>query len=660
MVRRSTVLGWVALATFGGLAACKTESSDASTATSTSTTSTGAGGTGGAGGTSSGGAGGAAASSLYVYSTTHDIPSGGTYDSHDGATIMILTSSQDPFTIQNKADGAITIESIEVVREGQIQAEEFGYLDKDIKPNPFAPASLEKDAKLDYYLNCSPAASGERKATIKIKYSGAASGEHAYSYLCHGTPGADFSVDPATVKARVYGGPGNSEDEMMGTLVADAAGNVYMTSTSELAQDRLNLVQVKADGSLGWAKQFSATHDFKAPDSLQNGQTGGTSGSLTMGSDGNLYLIAQASWTASNNNYYVYAAKIAPATGAILWEKAWGRVAQLKVGSDSSNPYAIDATSNDYVYITGTTQDSAQVLALALKKSDGSIFFQKQLEVVAQYNDKGFALRYDPMQKALYIGGQRSGNAGLLVRMNGVDTASPTLGWAKSIDLGTGGQVTGLDVDTNGNVYTSMRIAASGTAFLVGSVDPTGTLRWSKNYVGNPSDTNDAHVVRIADGSLWAAGRLATPNFDSQFGDGLLVKIDPATGAEQASAFYFSGKKVDQLAEHRVKGLAVANGKLLLGMQAYTATQNGVRYSGYWYKNPSKLDDAKLTLTDEPGAALSDIATGAVHGPNDANVPALGVTYADTPKTFVYQSAESKHDGTPPDADMMFIEMPQL
>lgn len=657
------LLGLVSIVALGAAACSGDDSGSSSTTTSTATgtggaTATGTGGSTGMGGTISTGTGGAPAA-LHVYSTTNDIPDGGTYDSHDGATIPVLTSSQDPFTIENEADGDITLDDIAIAIAGDVQGEEFAYLDKDVKPAAFAATKLAKGGKFDFYLNCTPVQTGERSATVTITYSGAASGSFSYKYLCHGTQGAVFAVPPADVKASVYGGPGNSEDELFGAMVTDAMGNAYLTSTSELAQDRLNVVQVKADGTLGWSKQFKANFDLKAPDSLQNGQTGGTSGSLAIGPDGSLYLVAQASWSASNNNYYVYVAKMKSTDGSVVWEKAWGRKTKLAIASDSSNPYAIDATGTT-VYVTGTTLDAAKVLVLALKADTGAVQFQKELEVVAGSNDKGFAVRYDATSKALYLGGQRSGNAGLLVKLAAADGTNPTLAWAKSVNLGTGGQVTGLELDAMGNVYAAMRVASGGTGYFIGSVDGTGKLRWSKQYAGNPSDTNDSHVVRLLDGSLWAGGRLGVPNFDSQFGDALLLKLDPATGAEQASAFYYSGKKAEQLGEHRVKGIGVANGKLVLGMQVYTATMNGVRYDGYWYKQPGMLVDGMLSLTAENGAGLADIATGIVQGPNDANGANLGVQVAAPPATFKFQPARDKHDGAPPDADMMFVSMPKL
>lgn len=666
MARKLGVATSVFAIAIGALAACN-DGQASSSSTSSATSTTGSGGTSGTGGmTGSGGMTGTGGqvgpTDLYVYSTTNEAENGGelfvpSSINSPSQQIAILTGNQDSFTIQNKAGGTITIDAIDIERPGEIQEEEFGFLDKDIKPAEFKPVSLDKDAKFDFYLNFSPAASGKRTANIVISYSGAASGTHSFKYTGLGTAGADFVTDPAGVKQYLYGTSNSTVDEQFGALAADADGNVYMTGNEESASDNLILYQVKKDGTLGWHKVFDAKYNFKAPDSLQNGQTGGTSGSLVMGPDKKLYLMAAGSWTVSNNSFYVYVAQVSPTDGSIGWEKIWSRVPVIGVASESSMAYALDVSDKN-VYITGDT-GSGQILALALKSTDGSVLFQREIELVKSLNDRGFAVRYDAASKALYIGGDADGQAAL-IKLKAADTASPSIEWTKFLGLGKASQVSGLDIDATGNLYAALGFGG-GSSFVVGSYDSTGKSRWVKHYAGSPTDKNNAHVVKITDGSLYAGGRLATPNFDGQQGDGCVLKLDPANGTEQAAMFYYSGKKAEQLTEHRVKGLAVVNDKLLLGLQAYTATMNGVRFWGYWYQDGGALADVTATVSDISGPVLTDLTKGVVAAPNNAGKNNnLELNYADASASFVFQKAQDKHDGFPPDGELMFIEMPKL
>jgi len=91
--------------------------------------------------------------------------------------------------------------------------------------------------------------------------------------------------------------------------------------------------------------------------------------------------------------------------------------------------------------------------------------------------------------------------------------------------------------------------------------------------------------VKFANDALYIGGRTGQSWYDSQMGDGKLIKLDAKSGGEIWSAFYFTGKGPDEMAEHRMKGLAVGDGKLYLVCQVYTGTKNGKPPDGdliYW------------------------------------------------------------------------------
>jgi len=233
------------------------------------------------------------------------------------------------------------------------------------------------------------------------------------------------------------------------------------------------------------------------------------------------------------------------------------------------------------------------------------------------------------------------------------------------VPVGTGGNFNAIDLDAQGNVYLGIDIRGAFTALGAASFDGTGTLRWAKQYVGLSGDKNDTHVVIFLDGAVYLAGRVAgAPAFDGQMGDGCLVKLNPADGAEQNAAFYYSGKKAEQLSEHRVKGIALAGDQLLLGVQAYTGNMNGVRFWGYWYEKGGTLADYMISPTAASTMTITTIAAGVVSPPksnNSAQPNIAGLTYGDIDMNqFKYQPAQDKKDDAPPDAELMFISMPKL
>jgi hypothetical protein len=175
-------------------------------------------------------------------------------------------------------------------------------------------------------------------------------------------------------------------------------------------------------------------------------------------------------------------------------------------------------------------------------------------------------------------------------------------------------------------------------------------LLWAKTYNGgSPSDASNIHLVKVVGTDVYLGGRIAQSNFDAQMGDGLLLKLKD-DGALAWSMFHFSGKGPDELAEHRVKGVAISGNTLWVGGQVYTGTYNGVRYAGYWYDGLGALEDYQPTLSDITSTAINELPAGVLL---DASTMRK---YADAPTSIVLQDAYAKKDGTPPDSDFFFTK----
>lgn len=619
----------------------------------------GHGGNGGSPGT--GGSGGQgpcnpASHPFALNSTTNDIPPCGSYYTplnNGTSTVTVFTQQQDPFTVHNTSNAPVQLEAISIVEATGVVDEEFKLQDSNLKDLDFMGATVPAGGKFDFYLRFFPVASGDRSAKVTLTYDGGKT--YDFTISGKGTPGADFNSDPKMTQTWLFGSSNTTTDEQAGGMVADAEGNMYFTGNEEESSDNLLVGRLNADGTLGWAKRINGQYNIKAVDSGQNSETGGTAGSVALGADGKLYVVAAASWTSSNNSFYALVSKIEPATGAVIWSKVWSSVPTISVASQSSIVYAIDASAPDRVFLTGATQGEAEIMAVALSATDGSVLFQKRIDIVAGSNDRGYAVKYAGGGN-LYIGGQTAGNAGALIKITGADGTNPQIGWTKRIALGTGGNVNAIDADASGNVFVGLDVRGLSSTLGIGSFDSAGATRWIKEYSGNPGDKNNVHVVKLIGNTLYAGGRTSPPNFDGQLGDGALVRMDPMTGAEIDSGFYFSGKGPDELCEHRVKGIAVAGNTLLVALQAYTSTMNGERYWGYWYKGLSNVQDfaSPPAVTDVTGT-MTTVAMG-VSQATSAVLPQLA--WEDVPASIVLQNAEAKTGGTPPDADVMLIRMP--
>jgi hypothetical protein len=559
-------------------------------------------------------------------------------------------------TIRNTSSNAVVLNSVTIEGQGNAQDQEWRLDTADIVETPLeiSGLTLEPDGYLDFYPRFMPVEGTARSALVTITYDGGTS--YTFTIDGEGSPSSTFLSVGSTTIEQLLGEAG--EDEQFGALVADPDGNAYFTANHETANDRIILARMNVDGSLGWAKLFDGPYSDRQIDPGQNSETGGAAGSLDFGSDGYLYLTGTYSWTPSNNSFYVWLAKVDPADGSLVWSNLWSSVETIGIARESSTAYALDATGSERVFVVGTTEGESQLLVLAFDMSDGSIVFGRKFEVAEGVNDRAYSVSYAG-DGVLYVGGQTAGNAGFVMRLTGVDGNSPEVDWFQQIGLGTGGNVNDLASDASGNVYATYDIRGAATIFGFGSLDSSGGLRWSRAYAGNEGAKHNVHAIELIDGTLYVAGRTAGVGFDGQMGDGNLVAIDPDTAQEIWSSTYYTGEGNTDLCEHRVKGIAIVDNRMIVGLQAYTGTQNGVRYSGYWYDGLG----ATVEFSDPPAVSAGSATMtliGVDDGDGDGFVQPidessdLSATWTDATQ-LIWQVASEKHDGSPPDADAMIM-----
>ena len=578
------------------------------------------------------------------------VTNNGTYgipNNFQGASVPLFTRQRDRVSVRNNTGAAITVRGVTVTLGAGMLPEEFTL---ENTATPAAPlvvsnASVAAGQSFDFYLRFFPVAGGVRTVSLAVDTS---AGAFTFTASGRGRPELAHFTRGTIDRERVYGA-GNA-DELAGALAGDAAGNVFFSANASQLVDGINddllVGRLNTDGALAWSRVFNGRNRDRAGDSGQNAETGGTSRSLSLGSDGALYAVASTAVDSNNNTFYVLVLKIDAATGNVLWSRAWSPSAMVRTASDSAEGYAIDATG-DSVLVTGTTNGNAQVLFLSLNKATGAVVAQRSIEVQAGVNDRGYTIRADGRGGA-YIGGITA-TTGLLLHVAGAQGASPTVDWARRVPISTGGNINDLDVDAAGNVYATLDVRGAQTAVGAASFDAMGNRRWAKTFRSDNSDRFNSHVVRVNGTTVYVGGRMGDGVLDRTQGDGVILALGAADGAYQWGSVHYSGTGSDEICQHRVKGFVFAGNRLVVASQVYTGNQNRTRYAGYWYDLPSTstADDFDVVPTMTTAMA-SPVAAG-----NARDAAMLGA-WMPAPAAAVLREPFPSREGSSPDADVLF------
>jgi hypothetical protein len=562
--------------------------------------------------------------------------------------LALFSEQREPMNLKNQTSKTVTVKSIALTPAAGNLPEEWSLQKYDIKAAPLEAngSTLAAGASLDFYVRFYPVLGTDRAATLKIDTD---AGALEVALSGRGAPDSAWAAGTTDESELVLGTP--NKEELVGTSVVDSSGAQFVTANVDFSTNEGLLVsKVSADGKLSWSKHWNGPFKDRARDPGQNAESGGGANSLSLDSAGNAYVVASVSTSNANSLFWGGIAKV-KTDGTLGWAKLWG-YGDPKVANQNAELYGVDA-SGSLVYAVGTTGGGSEggealVLFLALDPNTGTVKAKKAFDLNPTVNDRGYAVRGDGKGN-VYIAGMGGSNA-LLVKIKTADT-NPTLEWAKSVGLGVGGNLNALDVDKDGNVYVGLDVRGSLTAFAVGRFAPDGTLAWSKQFTSGSGEKNNVHVVRVFDGKLWVGGRIFMNGFDGQMGDGLVARLG-LDGSLEWSAFHFSGKGSDELAEHRVKGITAAGGKVRIASQVYTGNMNGVRYSGYWYGGQAALGTITVNVADLKSTKEYALGTGAM-----IDAASKSIAWEDPPAGVKLQGASAKKDGLPPDSDVMLTTL---
>jgi hypothetical protein len=565
------------------------------------------------------------------------------------STVALFSEQREPFTLKNTTTSPIQVIGMWLRTGPGVVTESFALQSNALNPTPLQTSgfAIEPGKSLDFYVRFYPVRGGLHEAKLVVSTN---AGNLDIKLSGRGQTEAAFYGNVAWEK--VHGAP--NKNELTTGMVADPQGALFLASNVvNTTYEDIMVSRVNGDGSLAWAKTWGGPFRDMSRDPGQNGESGGSADAISRDAAGNVYVVGSSAGDKNNNTYFALVLKINPRNGEIVWQKAFGFGSEVKFTKQSAEAYSVDA-SGKYIYVTGTTGANvggpdSQVLFLALDPADGSIKSKAAFDVTPGVNDRGYAIHHDGKGSA-YIGGV-SGATAMLLKVGDIETPKPKLVWSKKVELGVGGNINSLDVDRAGNVFVALDRRGATSAFSAGKFDPTGKLLWAKTYTGNSGDKNNIHVVRVQGNDVYLGGRIGAPNFDTQYGDGLFVRLAADDGKLLASSFHYSGKGPSDIAEHRIKGIAASGNALFLATQVFTGNFNGVRYAGYWYSGLGKLEDYAPATSDITGAAVNTMADGAVF---DASTKGK---WSDAPKATVFQNAVDKKDGKAPDPDVMVTKL---
>ncbi len=520
------------------------------------------------------------------------------------------------------------------------------------------------NASYEFHLDYGPIYAGDRSATVSIAYNGTKT--FSFTVVGRGRPAAATQFSHGTeVFSKIWGGYGNSQDEMPSAMVTDAAGDIYFAGNGKsISGDSfyydIFIAKVDSAGDLVWQMRYSSEWDDRMKDPGQNDESGGSAQSLAIDPSGNIYLTASVG-NGANSSYLGLVMKIDPDDGAEIWRKYWFPDTARLTYTDAADPYGIIATA-DSVLLTGVARDNTigqvGVFVANLNPADGAHRWSRLIDPSPGYNDRGFSIALAP-NGSLNIGGwYGSGDTGFACQLN-YTTTDATVTWAKTVAMGSGSNLNCVSTDASSNIYFSADRRGASTYFSIIKLAADGSFSAGKTFTGASGDNHATKVVKVVGDSVYLGGRYSYPGLDTASGDALLLKLSAADLSYQWGGLYYTGVGPATVCEHHIKGISVLGDNLVLFGQVYTGSMNYHRYFGHWY-NATVVDDVALedyapSIADVSVSAQVMVNAGLVTGSTNG-----GVYESLSGYNIEYQDATAKNadtNGVNTDGDIFLMKL---
>jgi hypothetical protein len=417
--------------------------------------------------------------------------------------------------------------------------------------------------------------------------------------------------------SKVIGGKG---DDWASSMAVDAAGNTVVAGQGKSFGDTFStnmmVVKMSPAGEILWAKEFGSKAGADWSKNYIDGETGGPSRTMAMGSDGAVYVGGGAAYAGNKEPAAASLFKLSP-NGDLVWSKVWKPHWQNQM-TGAAQITAVTFVGGN-VYATGMTAGESQIFVAMFNAADGALKDLIAFDPAPTVNDRTFSIVADKKGANVWVGGWNGKTArGQLAKLNS-DGKKLALTWVKEMPVsGRGSTICDLDLDASGNLYLAGDIHGASTWLELIKISGDGDFIWGKRYnAGGKYDRNNARIVRVIDNVVYLGGRVAygdNTNADYFFGDSLLLSFG-LDGALKNERYHFTGTQQAVLAMDHLTGIAKHGKGLVLTGWIYPYKMH---VSGEW-RNPNDYKFAH-PIADIPAGEFATPAIANVTTTNLANV----------------------------------------
>lgn len=304
--------------------------------------------------------------------------------------------------------------------------------------------------------------------------------------------------DLAQLWKATYQAPGSNNMVQPADIVADSAGNTYVTA-SRYNGSNYDIVTMKYDdaGNLLWTSP-----------PYYDGGSGDQAVAITLGPSGNIYVVGR-SYNIRNpsnvndpaNNNDIVVLKYDP-SGA-LFDVTY----DYNLQDDVPAGIVVNASG---VYVTGTTCSTATACDYVTIKFDlnvNGVLWEKIYDGTAPGNqlDKAVGIKLDLIGN-VYVTGTSTGSSDDIVTVK-YDSSGNML-WDQRYDSGWNDRATAFAVDSGGNSYIAGMTYAGGIpSILALKYDSNGTQQWATTYSGSTTETLSSALALDGSGNIYITGK---------------------------------------------------------------------------------------------------------------------------------------------------------
>ncbi len=300
--------------------------------------------------------------------------------------------------------------------------------------------------------------------------------------------------------AQTYSGPSKGMDESH-AVVADAAGNVYITGATISTNGDLDVITMmyNSSGAMQWKQTFngSANED-------DNGKA------IALDNSGNVYV---AGYTSGKNTFEDMIVIKYDKSGSLLWSQTYNGNMD---SADQAAAIAVDGQEN--VFITGYSSNKGSGTDMTTLKYDasGKMLWSKTYNGSANENDAARAIIVDANGNA-YITGYSVNTdtyydiTTIKYSPNGEQLWVKTYN-GKDNDYDEGNTIT---LDDKGNVYVAgfTDVSEKRNDLIILKYNTAGEQQWTQTYSGKGND-DEARAIAFSSGNIYVTGHTSNKNGD--------------------------------------------------------------------------------------------------------------------------------------------------